>query len=39
MFRFSVLLVYIFFFVWSLLDNSKYNNVLSDSPKHAIKVH
>lgn len=28
-----------FFFVWSLLDNSKYNNVLSDSPKYAIKVH
>lgn len=39
MFHFSLLLVYIFFSAWSLLDNSKYNNVLSDSPKHAIKVH
>lgn len=39
MFHFSLLLVYIFPFVWSLLYNSKYNNVLPDSPKHAIKVH
>lgn len=39
MFHFSLLLVYIFLFVWSLLDNGKYNNVLSNSPKHAIKVH
>lgn len=36
---FSVTGIHFFFSAWSLLDNSKYNNVLSDSPKHAIKVH